>query len=134
MLRKLETKKKWLVYFPLLVYWLIIFAATTLPAKDLPKTGISDKIEHLLAYMVLAVLLNITLMFQNKYYVIKKKAWLYTLIFSLTYAGLDEIHQLFIPGRKCDIVDWLADSTGVLLGLGLVRLLIFYFRYKPQSG
>ncbi len=134
MLRKLETKKKWLIYFSLLLYWLIIFIATTLPAQDLPKTGISDKIEHLLAYMVLAVLLNITLMFQNKYPVIKKNSWLYTLIFSLTYAALDEIHQLYIPGRKCDIVDWLADAIGVLVGLAFVRLLMVYFRYKPQSG
>ena len=105
MLNKLETNKKWLVYFPLIVYWVIIFIATTLPGRDLPDIGLSDKTEHLAAYMILAVLLNLTLMFQNKFPALKKKAWLFTLIFTLSYAGLDEFHQLLVPGRKCDIFD-----------------------------
>ena len=134
MLNKLETNKKWLVYFPLVIYWLILFVATTLPSRDLPNTGVSDKVEHFVAYMILAVLLNFTLMFQNKYPKLKKRAWRYTLIFCVTYAGLDEIHQLFVPSRDCDILDWLSDSSGVLLGLGFVRMLISYFKYRPQTG
>lgn len=134
MFSRLEANKKWLVYFPLIIYWLVLFIATTLPGEDLPKTGVSDKIEHFTAYFILAVLLNLTLMFQNKYPKIKKKAWLYTLIFILTYAGLDEIHQIFIPGRDCDILDWLSDSSGVLLGLGFVKMLIYFLNYKPQTG
>lgn len=133
MLNKLETNKKWLVYFPLIVYWVIIFIATTIPGRDLPDIGLSDKTEHFAAYMILAVLLNLALMFQNKFPALKKKAWLFTLIFTLSYAGLDEFHQLFVPGRKCDIFDWLSDTTGVLLGIGFVRLLIIYFKYKPQT-
>ena len=117
-----------------MIYWLILFVATTLPAQDLPKTGVGDKIEHFLAYLILAVLLNLTLMFQNKYSTLKNKAWLYTLIFSLIYGGLDEIHQVFIPGRDCDILDWISDSSGVLVGLGVMRMIVNYFRYKPQSG
>ncbi len=134
MLNKIESNKKWLVYFPLILYWILLFVATTLPSKDLPDTGVSDKIEHFAAYMILAVLLNLTLMFQNKYPKLKSKAWLYTLIIILTYAGLDEFHQLFIPGRDCDIFDWLSDSTGVLLGLSFVKMLIIFSRYKTQTG
>jgi len=52
----------------------------------------------------------------------------------LTYAGLDEIHQIFIPGRDCDILDWVSDSSGVLLGLGFVKMLIYFLNYKPQTG
>lgn len=134
MINRLETNKKWLVYFPLFIYWAILFVATTLPAAELPKTGVNDKIEHFLAYLILAVLLNLTLMFQNKYSTLKKRAWLYTLIFSISYAVLDEVHQLFIPGRDCDILDWISDSSGVLIGLGIVRIMIIYFKYKPQTG
>jgi len=134
LLNKIETNKKWLVYLPLIIYWILLFVATTLPSKDMPDTGVSDKVEHFTAYMILAVLLNLTLMFQNKYLNLKKKAWLYTLIVILTYAGLDEFHQLFIPGRDCDILDWLSDSAGVLIGLGFVKMLVIYSRYKPQTG
>jgi len=134
LLTKLEIHKKWMVYFPLIIYWIILFIATTLPARDLPKTGVSDKIEHFTAYFILAFLLNLTLMFQNKYPKLKQNAWLFTLIFTLLYAGLDEIHQLFIPGRDCDILDWLADASGALLALGILRIIINYFKYKPQTG
>ena len=134
MLDRLESNKKWLIYFPLIIYWFLLLVATSLPAQDLPKTGVSDKIEHFSAYLILAVLLNFTLMFQNRFPKLKKKAWLYTLIIILTYAGLDEIHQLFIPGRDCDILDWLADASGVMLGLGFVKILINIFKYRPQTG
>jgi VanZ family protein len=132
LLDKLESNKKLLVYFPLIIYWFLLLVATTLPAQDLPKTGVSDKIEHFTAYFILAVILNLAIMFQNKYPKLKYKAWLFTLIIILTYAGLDELHQLFIPGRDCDILDWLADSGGVLLGIGLVRVMINFFKYKLQ--
>ena len=56
MIDKLEINKKWLVYFPLFLYWLILFTATTLPGKDLPDMHVSDKIEHFTAYLILAVL------------------------------------------------------------------------------
>jgi VanZ family protein len=134
LLNKLEKNKKWLVYFPLIIYWIILFTATTLPAKDLPKLGVSDKMEHFLAYLVLAALVNLALMFQDKYVGLKKYAWLYTLIFCLSYAVFDELHQLFIPGRDCDIFDWLSDAGGILLGIGFIRLFITIFRYKSQPG
>jgi VanZ family protein len=132
LLNKLESNKKWLIYFPLILYWLILFVATTLPSKDLPNTHVSDKIEHFTAYFILAVILNLAMMFQNKYPLLKRKAWLFTALIIMSYAALDEIHQLFIPGRDCEILDWVSDSSGVLLGLGLVRFLIIYFKYKPQ--
>lgn len=132
MIKKLEANKKWLVYFPLIIYWFILFIATTLPSQDLPETHVSDKIEHFTAYFILAILLNLTMMFQNKYAGMRRKAWLYTLIIIVTYAALDELHQLFIPGRDCEFLDWVSDSSGVLLGLGLVKILMIYFKYKPQ--
>ena len=105
-----------------------------MPSKDLPNAHVSDKIEHFSAYFILAILLNLAMMFQNKYVNLKRKAWLYTLIIISTYAGLDEIHQLFIPSRDCEFLDWIADSSGVLLGIGVVRFLISYFKYRPQTG
>jgi VanZ family protein len=133
LLDKLESNKKWMIYFPLIIYWMILFVATTLPSKDLPTVHVSDKIEHFTAYFILAVLLNLAMMFQNKYIYIKRKAWLFTLVIIMTYAGLDEIHQLFIPGRDCELFDWIADSSGVLLGIGLVKLLVNFFKYTPQT-
>lgn len=33
------------------------------------------------------------------------------------YGALDEVHQLFIPGRDGDVFDWMFDTTGVIAGL-----------------
>lgn len=33
-------------------------------------------------------------------------------IVSGLFGGLDEIHQLFLPGRSADLTDWLADVAG----------------------
>ena len=62
----LEKRKVWLVYLPLIIYWLILFIATSLPVERLPSIGFSDKINHFIAYFVLSILLNLTLIYQRK--------------------------------------------------------------------
>ena len=39
------------------------------------------------------------------------------------FAAVDEWHQLFIPGRSMELVDWIADSVGVLTGIALYSLI-----------
>ena len=39
------------------------------------------------------------------------------------YAGTDEFHQLFVPGRSCQFIDVCIDSAGVLTGLILFSLI-----------
>lgn len=39
-------------------------------------------------------------------------------------AALDEVHQLFIPGRNGSAMDWVFDTTGVGAGLLLGSLLM----------
>lgn len=46
--------------------------------------------------------------------------WLVVLLLAVlaasAYAVTDEVHQIFVPDRMCDIVDWIVDTTGALLG------------------
>ncbi len=116
-----------------MVYWIIIFTATSLPGNDLPYTGVNDKIEHFTAYLILSFLLNLALTFQNRYPKIKANATLYTIIFLAFYALFDELHQLYIPGRDCQFLDWCADFVGSLLGVSLVALLLLVGKYIPEK-
>lgn len=134
MISLLERNKKYLVYLPLIVYWILIFTATSLPGNDLPNVGVNDKIEHFSAYLILALLLNLALVFQNRYPKIKVNAAIYTIIFMAFYALFDELHQLFIPGRDCEILDWCADFIGSLLGVLFITLLLFIGKYHPQKN
>jgi len=54
----------------------------------------------------------------------KNKLIFYSFIFSVIYAISDEIHQLYIPGRVCDINDVIIDSCGALLGVILAFILV----------
>jgi len=126
----LEKRKVWLVYTPLVIYWMILFTATSLPAPDLPKIGISDKVAHLTAFFCLAILLNLTLMYQRKSKLFYENASLITLIICLFYAGVDELHQMLIPGRSAELLDWLADGAGAFLGILMVKFLVNRFKYR----
>ena len=133
MLKYLEEHKVIMVYIPLLVYWLVLLGATSFPVDYLPSVGVGDKFEHLFAYFGLTVLLNLTLIFQNKFLLLKRKNTLFTLIISGLYGALDEIHQYFIPGRSCEFFDWGADFLGILLGIILITYLIKQYNYLPQE-
>jgi VanZ family protein len=129
----IEKNKKKLLYIPLGIYWFILLILTTLPGKDLPKTGVNDKIEHFSAYFFLSILLSLTLLLQNKYYKMKKYFAAVSGFIIGLYAALDEIHQLFVPGRDCDILDWTADMVGACIGIFLIIFLIKIFQYQQKS-
>jgi len=120
----LEKNKKLLVYTPLVVYWIILFGATTLPAASMPSFGVVDKVNHLLAYFILAILLFLTLLFQQKVPLSLNKAAAYALIICSLYGMLDEVHQIFIPGRSAEFLDFLADACGALLGVLVMNYLV----------
>jgi len=47
-----------------------------------------------------------------------------SLVWCSAYAAFDELHQLFVPGRSGMWLDWLIDTTGALVGIGLVFLIL----------
>jgi len=126
----LEKRKVWLVYIPLAVYWLILFTATTLPVERLPSVGFTDKVNHFIAYFILAVLVNLTLIYQRKFRLLFEKASIATIIICLFYGALDEVHQMFVPGRFAETLDWVADASGTATAVLLIYFLINRFRYR----
>lgn len=123
--RLLKNNKKLLVYLPLGVYWLTLLVLTTIPKVPFPKVfKFFDKIEHFIAYAILSFLLSLTLHFQRKFDYLSKQFLLYAFFVCAGYGMLDEIHQLFIPGRYFDLLDWAADLAGTGLGLFFSYLII----------
>ena len=129
MFKFLEKRKVWLVYIPLTIYWLLLFTATSLPVQRLPSIGFSDKINHFLAYFILAVLVNLTLIYQRKSRFLFNKASLVTIFIGLLYGAFDELHQILIPGRFAETLDWIADGMGTFVGVLVVYYLISKLKY-----
>lgn len=72
------------------------------------------KMAHFLEYFILGILmLNVIVNYNKKIYL--------AYIFSILYACLDEIHQLFVSGRSGQIMDVFIDSMGIIIGILLVK-------------
>jgi len=129
----LEKRKVYFVYIPLIVYWIFLLIATSLPTTDLPSIAISDKFKHFGAFFGLSILLALTLHYQNKFLLLKKYFLAAALIITSLYGILDEIHQSFIPGRYNEFLDWVADSLGAIAGILLVFYVMKKLDYLPRT-
>jgi len=91
-------------------------------------TDVSDKINHFGAYGLLSVFLYSTLYFQNKFSILKKYPALFTVLIASVYGALDEIHQMYVPGRSAEFLDWIADFTGSIVAVLITRYLLEYIK------
>ena len=127
MLEYLRKNKIYLVYLPLGVYWITLFIATSIPTEYIPSVGVSDKLNHFFAYMVLSVLLHLTFIFQEKLPLLGEYPASFTLLIGFVYGIVDELHQMLIPGRHAELLDWIADFIGVIAGVLIVKLFLLKF-------
>lgn len=123
----LSENKIILVYLPLTIYWITIIVVTTIPTSIKPHFGHQDKIHHLLAFILLSSLLQLALHFQDYFEKFKKSHATFAIIIASIYGAVNEITQLFIPGRYGDIFDWIADVIGVLIGVFFTSYFIKVF-------
>ncbi|MCK9279705.1 MAG: VanZ family protein [Melioribacteraceae bacterium] len=113
--------KKYLVLSALVSYWMVLIIGTSLPSESLPAFKVGDKVIHFIAYFGLGFLFGAyRLIYFNKN---KKNVFIVILIVAI-YALADEIHQIFIPGRYCELFDIFADIIGGLIGLGIAYLIL----------
>ena len=105
-------------WWPAIVWAGLIEVATSWPNPPIPA-GLpeqSDKVVHTTMYAVLGFLVARALA--------RPGARLASMLRGLAvvaaisgFGALDEWHQRFIPGRGVELGDWMADTTGGLLGV-----------------
>ena len=73
---------------------------------------------HFLSYAVLGMFAFLGCREICGVFILKKKnAWLYSLMFCVAAAALDELHQSFVPGRNPSPADILIDAAGSLCAI-----------------
>lgn len=77
-------------------------------------------IGHFVEYFIFGVLLLNAL----RFHVSLSHAVLLAIIIGSAYGITDEFHQLFVPERSCDPMDWLVDTIAIALGAALCRLVV----------
>jgi VanZ family protein len=118
----MPTRLKIALKIPALLLVVVIWILSSQSALPVPK-GIFgfDKLQHLLAYLALAV--SITLWVspeQRRYHSLR--SFLLIVVASSLYGAIDELHQFYVPGRDCNVWDWIADTLGALLGAAAALL------------
>lgn len=96
-------------------FWLLMLVLTHLP--EIPKeydSGLGDKSEHLIGYMLLSVGLGLSLSASQGPLGWRRLAMIIAI--AATYGAFDETTQPLF-GRNCDWYDWVADLQGCLLGI-----------------
>jgi len=104
---------------PLLVWLLLIFGLSAIPTLPAIKFPLSpDKIAHAGIYFVLCMFGRRAFLHQERWPWLKEHSLLAALLLAVVYGSLDEVHQMYVPGRSPDIYDALADSLGASLFVG----------------
>jgi VanZ family protein len=91
---------------------------------------------HFIEFAILGLLLFIALYFTREKLL---SSSVIALVIGVVYGIFDELHQLFIPGRSCQVTDMLIDASGVLLAVllssGYVVLKMYVEqRHNPHSA
>jgi VanZ family protein len=117
--------KKALSFLPAaLFYGLIFFLSSRRLNLDVSLPNF-DKLAHGAAYWLLGFLLAFGFFKLLRLSLKTKQGGV--ILTGVILGILDEIHQIFVPGRSPDPLDAVADAFGVVLGLLLFRLI---FRKK----
>lgn len=115
---------------PLFAYCVLIFSISALSSPPAPEYPFEwgDKINHALAY---AIMMAFAL---RASHALRPRALrsriIIALLFCLVYGGSDELHQLFVPGRDCDALDWVADAVGAT---AMALALPYVIRWRPLA-
>jgi VanZ family protein len=91
-----------------------------------------DKLQHLAAYLVFTGAIGLWVspeFWQSRRF----RALLLAVLIGSAYGVVDEIHQYFVPGRDCNVWDWVADTLGAILGAAAVMLINTWFLKKTSN-
>ena len=107
-------------WLPVALYAGMIFflSAQSHPDEHLPSfllKDVSDKVLHAVEYAVLGGLCYRAFRWGMSGQV-ASQALLFAIVTASLYGMTDEGHQFFVPFRESDWQDWLADTTGAVIG------------------
>jgi VanZ family protein len=110
-------QRSWLcLWLPVIAWMGLIFYLSAQPDLPNPASGWVGRLvssgAHAFVFGVLAVLWARALSGRHH-------TWHLAFAVTMLYAVSDELHQVFVPGRRPDLWDLLCDGLGALLGLGM---------------
>ena len=97
----------------------VLFYVQSLSSIPKPPAGLTDKHEHFFFYGILAAL-ALRALANGQWRGIRLPTVLGAILISSAYGVSDEFHQRFVPGRKYEVLDMVADAIGSAAAAGLL--------------
>jgi len=98
---------------PVVLWAASIFVLSGIQTFPVSRTPLGlDKIAHWVMFFVFCGLAWRALYYQSASKALKRYALLGAFILAVGYGALDELHQVFVPGRSSDLYDLAADALG----------------------
>lgn len=125
-------------FAPAVLYYGLIFWLSSQPNPLGARLPGSDKLHHGAAFGLLGFLLAVGYFAAFRLSRTQKAAWV--VVTGVGLGILDELHQMFTPGRTLDVFDVVSDAAGVALGLLVYWIAIGKKkagqerRQRPSSG
>ena len=118
---------------PAILYSILIYFLSSIPQGEFPKLRLLDfdKFLHVVEYLLYGCTLLLAFRY-TKREKIARNSIKYSILTGILYAISDEIHQIWVAGRDCNIFDLLADTAGLLLGIFLFQKLMNYRLHKED--
>lgn len=114
--------RRLLAWISLGIYWPMMFVMTHLPGGKTIVMPSNDKTAHFSGFLLLTLLYWLV-RYGRERPSLRRKALYLTILLIALYAGVDEGSQELVEGRDGNIYDWLADVSGIFVGLILICLL-----------
>ncbi len=126
------TLRTWIL---VVAYLALIFGVSSIPQSSLSHTclKVSDKLAHLAEYAGFGLLLTVA--FRSTLRRIPR--WVLMVVVVLIGAAvgaLDETYQMTVPGRERELLDWVADVTGVLVGIGVAMAISSWMARRAAAA
>ena len=127
-----RTLRTWIL---VVAYLVLIFGVSSIPQSSLSRAHfkVSDKLAHLAEYAGFGLLLTVALRGTLR----RARRWVLMVIVVLVGAvvgALDETYQATVPGRERELLDWVADVAGVLVGVGLASGITTWLTWRRATA
>ena len=128
----MENKKIPFKYFlPGIAWFFIVGILTLMPAKDVPEVGWMDNIHNFDKFVHADLFGGVVFLFSLPFiisHLSKKQKINYLIRISLASViwgiTIEFLQKFYVPSRDFDLLDWAADSVGVILSLWLVIVIL----------
>jgi len=137
----MENKRIPFIYFlPGVAWFFVVGILTLMPASDVPQVSWMDnipnfdKLVHAALFGGLAFLFALPLLksgFSEKQKInYSIKISLASVVWGIT---IEFMQKFFVPSRDFDLLDWAADTIGVIIAFWIIIRILKYFHKKDQQ-